>query len=216
MTRKEGRYSTQGSIEDQFESGSGNHVLKNLQGIKTIRQMDIVENYALMAVLLKCVKKYSEKHSFTANDICAIHKDWLGGIYSWAGHYRNVDLSKGDFRFAHARYIPESMNDFERKILKKYTPCHFQDKDQLAEALATVHIEFIQIHPFREGNGRLARVLADLMALQNGFPTLNYGKMNKNKPRYIKAIHAGANNNFEPMKELFSKIIKDSLKDASS
>jgi cell filamentation protein len=216
MTRKEGRYSTRGSVEDQFEPGSRNRVLKNIQGIKTIKHMDIVENYALMAVLIKCVKKYSAKHSFTAKDICAIHKDWFGDIYSWAGHYRNVDLSKGDFRFAHARYIPESMKEFERKILKKYTPCNFQDKDQLAEALAIVHIEFILIHPFREGNGRLSRVLADLMALQSGFPTLNYSKMNKNKLQYIKFIHEGVNDNYEPMKLLFSKIIEDSLKDASS
>ncbi len=78
MIKKDGRYSTHGFIEDQFEPGSRNRVLKNLQGIKTIKQMDIAENYALMAVLLKCVKKYSAIHSFTSKDICDIHQDWLG------------------------------------------------------------------------------------------------------------------------------------------
>ncbi len=108
------------------------------------------------------------------------------------------------------------MKGFEKKILKKHTPCHFKEKEQLAEALAIVHIEFILIHPFREGNGRLARLLADLMALQSGFPTLDYKKMSMNKPRYIAAIHMGLDNNYDPMKKLFLKIIDDSLKNASS
>jgi cell filamentation protein len=42
----------------------------------------------------------------------------------------------------------------------------------VADALAVVHVELVLIHPFREGNGRTARLLAVVMGLQAGLPAL--------------------------------------------
>lgn len=39
-------------------------------------------------------------------------------------------------------------------------------EEQIIEAIAVTHVELILIHPFREGNGRLSRLLADVMAVQ--------------------------------------------------
>ncbi|HET60277.1 MAG TPA: Fic family protein [Chloroflexi bacterium] len=47
----------------------------------------------------------------------------------------------------------------------------------ICEALAICHVEFMLIHPFLEGNGRLARILATVMALQACQPLLNFGLM---------------------------------------
>lgn len=47
--------------------------------------------------------------------------------------------------------------------------------DCLLEDLAIIHAEFLLIHPFREGNGRLARWLAELMCLQSGLPLPDFG-----------------------------------------
>ena len=76
------------------------------------------------------------------------------------------------------------MQKFEKDQLKKWTPCCFPSLDEIAHAIAITHAEFILIHPFREGNGRLGRLLVWLMALQAGLPPLNFGgiegKKNKN------------------------------------
>ncbi|MCH8978343.1 MAG: Fic family protein [Armatimonadetes bacterium] len=45
----------------------------------------------------------------------------------------------------------------------------------MVKATAFVHGELLLVHPFREGNGRLARWLADLMAVQGGVPPLDWG-----------------------------------------
>jgi cell filamentation protein len=55
------------------------------------------------------------------------------------------------------------MQDFERGPLREYTPCSFNTIAAQATALAIVHTEMILIHPFRDGNGRCARLLAVLM-----------------------------------------------------
>jgi len=47
--------------------------------------------------------------------------------------------------------------------------------EEVIKALAVVHTELVLIHPFRaEGNGRVARMLATLMALQAGLPPLDF------------------------------------------
>lgn len=48
---------------------------------------------------------------------------------------------------------------------------------QFALALAETHAELMLIHPFRDGNGRLGRLLATLMALQAGLPVLDFRPM---------------------------------------
>lgn len=159
------RYSTKGLPEAEFEPGSNKRVLKNLMGIKSRRTIDQQEALALFKAEKWAVRYFTRNHCFTGPDIQKIHKVFLGKIYDWAGRYRNVNLTKGDFPFAPARQIPRLMAEFSGKILARYTPCLSNNNEKAIEAISIVHSELLLIHPFREGNGRLARLLADLMAL---------------------------------------------------
>ena len=142
-----------------------------------------------------------------------MHKVWFGKIYEWAGKYRSVDLEKDGFRFAHARHIPKLMGDFEKNHLAQYTPCVFKSKDDVIQALAETHTELVLIHPFREGNGRLARILATLMALQAGLPPLVFTPIEngKKKQAYFRAVQTGMGRDYEPMKKIFGEVIEKSL-----
>lgn len=75
----------------------------------------------------------------------------------------------------------------------------------------------ILVHPFRDGNGRLARLLALLMALQADLPPLDFSPMaGRGKRAYIAAIHAAMSADYEPLKRLFIKIIDWSQRLAAS
>jgi cell filamentation protein len=67
------------------------------------------------------------------------------------------------------------MEAYEVNVLHRLTPCRADSVEMLSEALAEVHAEFIVIHPFREGNGRMGRWITELMALQTGFPAPDHG-----------------------------------------
>ena len=207
------RYDTSSLPEAQFEQGSRGRVLKNLLGIKRKREMDEVESVALKTAIDKLLNMYDENHRFTAADIKTMHKVWLGEIYEWAGEYRQVNLSKEDFPFAAAKQIPKLMNEIEKGPLSKHTPCNFKSLERVIQALAEVHIELILIHPFREGNGRVARILSTLMAFQAGLPMLNFRDItDKKRKEYFDAINSGLSRNYEPMERLFKKIIERSIK----
>jgi cell filamentation protein len=95
--KRHSRYDASHLIEAMFEPGSHGRVLKNLLGIKRKRDMDETESQALKLAIDKMLGIYDESHQFTEADIRTMHKVWLGGIYEWAGSYRNVNLSKINF-----------------------------------------------------------------------------------------------------------------------
>ncbi len=210
--KKSDRYDVSALSDAQFEPGSDGQVLKNRLGIRSPKAMDDAEALALERVMGELVRKYDEKHCFTAADICALHKAWLGGIYEWAGIYRQVNISKDGFPFAAAARVPVLMTQFERDVLQRHTPCNFEDRPDVIRALAETHAELVLIHPFREGNGRVARVLSTLMALQAGLPLLDFGRIaGEEKQAYFAAVRAGLDRNYKPMERLFAEIIERSL-----
>ena len=149
------RYDTAQSMEGQFQPKSNNRVLLNKLGIIDPQEIENVELILLDRLTEVVITDVTEDQTITASDLCEWHRRWLGNVYTWAGHYRSVNMGKGNFHFAAAHLIPNLMHTFESKFLLPHTPCKQLDDDQLAIALANVHIEFILIHPFREGNGRL-------------------------------------------------------------
>jgi fido (protein-threonine AMPylation protein) len=78
------RYDVSDSLEGQFQPGSRGKVLFNKLGITSPKEMDRAEALALEKAFDKLLHSYDKKHRFSAPDICAMHREWLGEIYSWA------------------------------------------------------------------------------------------------------------------------------------
>jgi len=206
--KRNGRYSIKGLDEAEFEPGSGGRVLKNLLGIKSKREMDRVEAREQLRAVDELVEMFGPNHRFTSKDVCKIHEVWLRPIYSWAGRYRQVNLSKGRFPFAAAKHIPVLMDNLENGPLYEYTPCNFREAEKVIRAIAVVHTELILTHPFRDGNGRVGRLLSLLMALQAKLPPLNFSEIKgRKKEEYFAAVQAGMDRNYAPKEKVFREVI---------
>ena len=79
----------------------------------------------------------------------AIHRYLFGEIYPFAGELRAVNMAKGSFRFAPVLYLEAALENIERMPQKTF--------DQIIEK----YVEMNVAHPFREGNGRSARIWLD-------------------------------------------------------
>lgn len=103
------------------------------------------------------------------------------------------------------------MRDFEHGILRRLTPCKPASLDEVAMSIATVHAELLLIHPFRDGNGRLARWLADIMAAQAGCPAPAYGFSSrgskKRRADSLLAVQQGYIENYLPLARFFEEAI---------
>ena len=96
-------------------------------------------------------------NSFDVNHYKAIHKFIFDDIYSWAGEYRTVDISKNGTSFAGAESIDELMNEcFDRLNENNF----FKDLafEDFIDGIVDFYCVTNMIHPFREGNGRTQRV----------------------------------------------------------
>lgn len=212
--KKTDRYSA--PENEDYEPGANGEVLKNYLHIISSETMAQIEATELQRAELELINFIGREQVLTANDICNFHELWLGDIYPFAGQYRTVSISKAGFPFAAPNFIPKLMQSFEKNFLEKYTPCCETNLEALANILGQTHAEIIIIHPFREGNGRLSRLLANLMALQANMPPLNYTSIDQTEnpagfEKYIKAIHTAFSGNTQAIQEVFRQLLEDSI-----
>lgn len=170
---------------DAFEPGSGGAVLKNLLGVTDAEQMGRIESAALFEAIAWSDEAFDFRTEFRFETLQAMHRRWLGPIYQFAGEVRTVNVSKGDFMFAPVEHLQASIKEFDA-TLRENTPCEKLDRTDLVKAVGLVHGELLLVHPFREGNGRIARWLADMMAVQGGMPPLDWGFENDTVARTAK------------------------------
>jgi cell filamentation protein len=197
------------SLEVAFEPGSDGKVLANRLGIIDPDAIDDVELRSLAALYEAVLIGDLPQRTLHLDDLHDWHRRWLSPVYAWAGELRSVNVSNDGFLFAAAEQVPRLLTEFERDCLHRYTPCTALEGEALAEAIAVTHVELILIHPFREGNGRLARLLADVMAVQAGLLSLDYSGWDAGREAYFAAIRAGQGRDYEPMIGLVNRALRD-------
>ena len=202
------KYDTTGNVEAQFEPGSDDRVLANKLGVSNAEEMDDVELHLLKRLYDEILGSVEVDQRLSVADIREWHRRWLGNVYVWAGQYRTLNMSKDDFVFAASGQVPKLMDILDKEILSVRTPCAGMSEDQLTEAITIVHVELILIHPFREGNGRLSRLVANVMALQANQRQLDYTSWDEHKADYFTAIRAGLSD-YGPMKDLVRRALRE-------
>lgn len=141
-------------------------VLKNKLAITDEQKLEHAENQALVQAYDTAALKYQETHTFSSDDVREIHRMFLGDIYTWAGKYRDIDISSPGIRWCHALFIEAQMAEFSDRLAKLTPFSPDMTRDELLARSAEIHGEFIMIHPFRDGNGRTCRLLGDLLLMQ--------------------------------------------------
>ena len=103
----------------------------------------------------------------TTKGLCDIHRFLFSDIYSFAGEIREVNLAKGNFRFAAAMYLKDILSKIDampettfEDIIKKY-------------------IEMNIAHPFRAGNGRSTRIWLDMILKNRIGKIIDWSKIDK-------------------------------------
>lgn len=125
-----------------------------------------------------------------------LHKEMLGKVWRWAGKYRTTDRNIGVDRWQIEPELRGLLNDVRYWIEHQtYSP---------DEITARFHHRLVSIHPFPNGNGRHARLAADLLALQLGIPRFTWGSANlveeaETRRRYVAALRAADAHDIEPL-----------------
>lgn len=200
-------YDTAGNIEAEHEPGT--NVLRNKPGITVQDRLDHLEFESLLRMQEAYYALVSEDTVLTNALLREMHQHWLGEIYEWAGRYRTVNLTKGDFQWPPPGRIAANMAVLEETVLRRETPCAGKSLEATARSITIVQAEFLLIHPFRDGNGRLIRLASTLMALQAGFPPMDYEfEAPAQRERYIAAVRRGYVQDYAPLEMIVREAIR--------
>ena len=132
----------------------------------------------------------------TFNSLSQIHKYLFDEIYHFAGEIRNVNLAKGNFRFAPLMYLKPALENIDKMPQATY------------EEIIDKYVEMNIAHPFREGNGRSTRIWLDLI-LKNGIgKVVDWSKVDKND--YLLAMERSPIKTVE-IKELLKQALTDDI-----
>lgn len=178
-----------GNPENTFYEGEP-QVLVNKLGIRDAAEMRRREKLALndaYMTLLWSKAPDSSQFQITAATFKTLHAAIFGELYEWAGRWRTVNIAKDRMKWPNAAFLDQSMQTFEKDVLQNVKTCDLRSEGDFCRAAARIHGEFIAVHPFREGNGRTARLACDLLAINVGLPTLRYDRSPAGVERYVHA-----------------------------
>ena len=176
----------------------------DISGLK----LDIVNPYTIQEIYLfeaknitKATLKYfadrptKKTAPFSYEWLIILHKEMFGEVWDWAGKTRQVELST--------------------EIKKLVDDLAFWDKNRsfdVIEIASRIHHRAVQIHPFINGNGRWARMLANIYLKQNGLQPTKWNekllsKENLHRDDYIKALKKADNGDYSELIKMQSNFL---------
>ncbi len=151
------------------------------------------------------ISKQKAKQLFDSGDIhqvevgkfsglAFIHAYLFGEIYDFAGKIRDVNIAKGNFRFAPVMYLETSLKHIDAMPQGTF------------EQIIEKYVEMNVAHPFREGNGRATRIWLDLILKKEVRQVVDWNQVDKED--YLSAMQRS------PVKDLEIKfLLKAALTD---
>ena len=175
-------------------------VIKNKFGITDLFVLErMEEKYSK----IKAAKLFDEKILDTLpagkfEALSKIHKYLFDEIYHFAGEIRDVNIAKGNFRFAPLMYLKPALEHIDNMPQTTY------------EEIIEKYVEMNVAHPFREGNGRSTRIWLDLILKKEIGKVVDWSKVDKED--YLLAMERSPIKSVE-IKELLRAALTENIND---
>lgn len=136
--------------------------------------------------------------SGTFKTLSEIHRILFGDIYDFAGELRDVNIAKGNFRFAPVIYLEAALENIDKMPQSTF--------DEIIEK----YVEMNVAHPFREGNGRSGRIWLDHMLKTSLHKVIDWSRVDKDD--YLLAMERSPIRDIE-IKHVLGNALTDSVND---
>lgn len=186
---------------DEFDFGQTPVDPEQISGLRipmvsSLAQINSLEQANINEALRWLLTKRSISNLLTETFIRRLHKRMFGHVWKWAGDYRKTDTNIGVKWYLIPVELNALLSDVNYWILNSTYPP--------VEIAIRFKFRLVSIHCFPNGNGRHARLMADLlMQYQFNLPKFSWGQSLKEDVRdeYLKAIVLASKGNIKPLIE---------------
>jgi cell filamentation protein len=134
----------------------------------------------------------------TFKGLAKIHEFLFADIYDFAGKLRDVNIAKGNFRFAPLMYLEQSLQNIDKMPQDNF------------ERIIEKYVEMNISHPFREGNGRATRIWLDLILKKELKQVIDWNEVSKEE--YLMAMERSVIKDIE-IKYILQKALTNKIND---
>src|SRR5579872_6712932 len=175
-----------------------------IKGISTRRELNVFEAENIRKAVIKYLARKPTRRSARFDFVWSLklHREMFGTVWRWAGQTRKSETSIG---------VPWGQVDAMLYALLGDLDFWASSKSvALSEQAMLLHHRAVQIHPFENGNGRWARMLANIWLKLNGHPITEWpeshvGNSSPIRNEYLDAIRQADNGKYGPLRRLHER-----------
>ena len=135
------------------------------------------------------------------------HRDIAGDLFpEWAGRFRTIDVQVGTHLPPHAHEVAAHIQNFSLDLEERLH--HLHNVDNVAALLAWADWRFQWIHPFKDFNGRVGRILLVALAYKLALPPIDPAADASGKAAYFNALRTADTGDLVPLTDLWLGLLQ--------
>ena len=171
-------------------------------GGKPLREILEVKNHP---EAITYVERLASGNELKETDILTLHQILMKDILGGAGRYRTAEV-----RIKGSTHIPAPAYEIPFKIRDMLETYNRNPNELLPiEMAARLHHQLVHIHPFHDGNGRIARLLMNLTLLHYGYPMTII--LRADRKRYYNSLQIADRGNLIPFTNFIGSNVEQAL-----
>jgi len=170
--------------------------------IRTRSQLAVAEAENIRRAVIRYLVAVPSRRTATFDFgwILTLHTEMFGDVWSWAGQIRTVPLSLGSDVAHIGEHLAQLCDDIRGR--EPFMP-------NMLEQAVLIHHRAVQIHPFRNGNGRWSRMLSNIWLRIHGCPIVEWpagiGLESPIRSEYLACLRAADAHDMAPLLELHAR-----------
>ena len=202
--------------EDSTRPVDSTRYLETSTGVKSYSEVHEILAVAVARKIEEIISSDPEDVNVTPEWICRLHKDVAGQLFpEWAGRFRDVNVQVGSHTPPQFYEVPvyvrlycDDLNTRFSHIIKG------KDAEDIAGLLAWADWRFQWIHPFKDFNGRIGRILLSAILFKLKLPPVETASVEpKERRRYLEALRSADSGNMTPLIQIWMERISAAVRD---
>lgn len=168
---------------------------------------------SLARILDQLLQDLPDNIIITPEWLCQKHRELAGHLFpEWAGRFRTTDVKVGTLEPPVYYKVPILVRSFCDDLAERLRHVDDSNLSEIAEFLAWVDWRFQWVHPFKDFNGRIGRLVLAALLYKLALPPVETAPTDAERRReYLDALRAGDAGNLDPLQRLWIRRLGEAI-----